>query len=120
MIASGLEWVSLWPNEYASNFLGPWAAQLRSRNVIRAPTAPRRTHQSTSVILPRSPSRRCAPTGYFDKVDELHLLVHPIVVGHGKKLFADRQTVPLELKSATTFETDVLHLVYTIPRATSA
>ena len=45
-------------------------------------------------------------------VDELHLLVHPIVVGHGKKLFADGETVPLELKSATTFTTGVLHLVY--------
>jgi dihydrofolate reductase len=45
-------------------------------------------------------------------VDELHLLVHPIVVGHGKKLFADGQTVPLELVSATTFTTGVLHLVY--------
>ena len=30
-------------------------------------------------------------------VDELHLLVHPIVVGHGKKLFADGTTVPLKL-----------------------
>ena len=37
VIASGLEWVSLRPNEYASNFLGLWAAQLRSGNVIRAP-----------------------------------------------------------------------------------
>jgi dihydrofolate reductase len=46
-------------------------------------------------------------------VDELHLLVHPIVLGHGKKPFADGQTVPLELKSATTFQTGVLHLVYT-------
>jgi dihydrofolate reductase len=46
-------------------------------------------------------------------IDELHLLVHPIVVGHGKKLFADGQTVPLDLKSATTFQTGVLHLVYT-------
>jgi dihydrofolate reductase len=46
-------------------------------------------------------------------VDELHLLVHPIVIGHGKKLFADGQTVPLELKSVTTFQTGVLHLVYT-------
>ena len=46
-------------------------------------------------------------------VDELHLLVHPIVVGHGKKLFGDGQTVPLELKSSTTFQTGVLHLVYT-------
>jgi len=44
-------------------------------------------------------------------VDELHLLVHPIVVGHGKKLFADCPTVPLKL-SSTTFDTGVLHLVY--------
>ena len=45
-------------------------------------------------------------------VDELHLLVHPIVVGKGKKLFADGATVPLELVSSTTFGTGVLHLVY--------
>jgi hypothetical protein len=47
--------VSLRPNEYASKFLGLWAAQLRSGNVIRAPWAPRSTRRSTSVILPRSP-----------------------------------------------------------------
>jgi dihydrofolate reductase len=45
-------------------------------------------------------------------VDELHLLVHPIVVGHGKKLFADGATVPLRLVSSTVFDTGVLHLVY--------
>jgi dihydrofolate reductase len=45
-------------------------------------------------------------------VDELHLLVHPIVVGHGKKLFEDGATVPLELVSSTTFDTGVVHLVY--------
>jgi dihydrofolate reductase len=45
-------------------------------------------------------------------VDELHLLVHPIVVGHGKKLFADGATVPLKLVSSTTFDTGVLYLVY--------
>jgi dihydrofolate reductase len=45
-------------------------------------------------------------------IDELHLLVHPIVVGHGKKLFADGATVPLKLVSSTTFDTGVLHLVY--------
>jgi len=58
-------------------------------------------------------------------VDELHLLVHPIVVGHGKKLFADGATVPLKLASSTAFDTGVLHLVYTaapvsIDRSTSA
>jgi dihydrofolate reductase len=46
-------------------------------------------------------------------VDELHLLVHPVVVGQGKKLFADGGKVPLELASATTFTTGVVHLVYT-------
>jgi dihydrofolate reductase len=45
-------------------------------------------------------------------VDELHLLLHPIVVGHGKKLFADGATVPLKLLSSATFDTGVLHLVY--------
>jgi dihydrofolate reductase len=45
-------------------------------------------------------------------VDELHLLVHPVVVGHGKKLFADGAKVPLKLASATTFKTGVLHLIY--------
>ncbi|MDT4969907.1 MAG: hypothetical protein QOG22_50 [Pseudonocardiales bacterium] len=45
-------------------------------------------------------------------VDELHLLVHPVVVGHDKKLFADGATVPLKLVCATPFSTGVLHLVY--------
>lgn len=45
-------------------------------------------------------------------VDELHLLVHPVVVGSGKKLFTDGAKVPLDLVSSTTFKTGVLHLVY--------
>jgi len=46
-------------------------------------------------------------------LDELHLLVHPIVVGHGQKLFEEGATVPLKLVSSTTFDTGVIHLVYT-------
>jgi dihydrofolate reductase len=45
-------------------------------------------------------------------VDELHLLVHPVVVGKGKKLFEDGAKVPLQLKSSTQFGSGVLHLVY--------
>ena len=45
-------------------------------------------------------------------VDELHLLVHPVVVGSGKKLFADGAKVPLKLLSSTPFETGVVHTVY--------
>lgn len=46
-------------------------------------------------------------------VDELHLLVHPLVVGKGKRLFDDGAQVPLKLLSSEAFSTGVLHLVYT-------
>lgn len=45
-------------------------------------------------------------------LDELHLLVHPIVVGRGQRLFDDGPTVPLQLLSSATFDTGVVHLVY--------
>lgn len=45
-------------------------------------------------------------------VDELHLLVHPVVIGQGQKLFEDGAKVPLTLISSTTFTTGVVHLVY--------
>jgi dihydrofolate reductase len=46
-------------------------------------------------------------------LDELHLLVHPLVVGSGKRLFeGETGKVPLELLSSKTFSTGVLYLVY--------
>jgi dihydrofolate reductase len=45
-------------------------------------------------------------------LDELHLLVHPIVVGKGMRLFDEGTPLPLKLLSSWTFETGVLHLVY--------
>jgi dihydrofolate reductase len=47
-------------------------------------------------------------------IDELHLLLHPIVVGGGMaRLFgADEPQVPLELVTSETFDTGVLRLVY--------
>jgi dihydrofolate reductase len=45
-------------------------------------------------------------------LDELNLLVHPIVVGRGQRLFEDTPTHPLRLVSSETFQTGVLHLVY--------
>jgi dihydrofolate reductase len=45
-------------------------------------------------------------------LDELHLLVHPIVVGKGMRLFGEGESTPLKLLSSNTFETGVLHLVY--------
>jgi dihydrofolate reductase len=47
-----------------------------------------------------------------DLLDELNLLVHPIAVGHGQRLFEDTPTHRLRLVSSTTFRSGVLHLVY--------
>ncbi|WP_378733367.1 dihydrofolate reductase family protein [Nocardia brasiliensis] len=47
-------------------------------------------------------------------LDELHLLVHPIAVGKGMRLFGDSDSpLPLRLLSSQTFSTGVLNLVYT-------
>ena len=46
-------------------------------------------------------------------LDELHLLVHPIVVGKGKRLWdGDHAQVPLTLVASKTLSTGVLSLTY--------
>jgi dihydrofolate reductase len=45
-------------------------------------------------------------------LDEFNLLVHPIAVGKGQRLFEDIPTVPLELISSATLPSGVLHLRY--------
>lgn len=45
-------------------------------------------------------------------LDELHLLIHPIAVGHGQRLFEDTPTHALELVEHETFSTGVLNLTY--------
>jgi dihydrofolate reductase len=46
-------------------------------------------------------------------LDELHLLVHPIALRKGKRLFDEGETpIPLRLISSEAFTTGVLNLVY--------
>jgi dihydrofolate reductase len=46
-------------------------------------------------------------------IDELRLMIHPIVVGSGKRLFENGSpTTPLELVGSETFSTGVLNLTY--------
>jgi dihydrofolate reductase len=53
-------------------------------------------------------------------LDELHLLVHPIAVRTGMRLFDEADsTLPLTLLSSRTFQTGVLELVYR-PATTAA
>jgi len=45
-------------------------------------------------------------------LDELALLVHPVAVGSGQRLFEEATTYPLELLSSSALGTGVLHLRY--------
>ena len=45
-------------------------------------------------------------------LDRLNLLLHPIAVGKGQRLFEDTPTHPLQLVSHETFSTGVLNLSY--------
>ncbi|MGH1561349.1 dihydrofolate reductase family protein [Mumia sp. DW29H23] len=45
-------------------------------------------------------------------LDQLRLLVHPIVVGHGQRLFEDGPTHPLRLVDSATLSSGVLSLLY--------
>jgi dihydrofolate reductase len=72
--------------------------------------------------LKRQPGKNISITGSAtlvrsllrDRVlDELQLLVHPIVVGRGARLFPDGgEQVPLKLVDSRTFKTGVLALTY--------
>ena len=46
-------------------------------------------------------------------LDQLNLMVHPIVVGKGRRLFEDTPTHPLQLASQDEFSTGVLNLSHT-------
>ncbi|MFI8392723.1 dihydrofolate reductase family protein [Streptomyces sp. NPDC085540] len=51
-------------------------------------------------------------------LDELNLLLHPIAVRSGMRLFEeDAPSIPLELVSAETFRTGVLNLFYSVATA---
>jgi dihydrofolate reductase len=45
-------------------------------------------------------------------LDELNLLVHPVAVGHGQRLFAEGASHSLKLLRSTTFSTGVVYLTY--------
>jgi dihydrofolate reductase len=81
-------------------------------DLVKAVTALKNEPGGTDIAMSGSVSivRQLLAAGLLD---ELHLLVHPIAVRKGARLFDEGEApIPLRLLSSTTFATGVLHLVY--------
>ena len=81
-------------------------------DLVEAVTALKNEPGTTNIAMSGSVSvvRQLLDAGL---VDELHLLVHPIAVRKGMRLFDDAGSpLPLRLLSSETFATGVLNLVY--------
>ncbi|MEV6065081.1 dihydrofolate reductase family protein [Nocardia sp. NPDC052001] len=91
----------------------PWRnSELLKGDLIEAVTALKQEPGETDIAMSGSPSivRQLLAAGLLD---ELHLLVHPIALRSGLRLFDEGDPIPLRLLSATPFSTGVLHLIYT-------
>jgi dihydrofolate reductase len=127
------EFASYWPNQTSDGEAGEMADVMNDTpKYVVSSTLTDPAWKNTTLIdgdnaaeeltaLKQQPGKDIAITGSGTLVrtllrdgllDELRLLVHPIVVGHGKRLFDDGEQVPLKLVDATTFSTGVLALTY--------
>jgi dihydrofolate reductase len=122
------EFAAYWP-EHADD---PFGAQINAaRKVVVSTTLKDVAWQNSTLIggtiggevrrLKEEPGKDISITGSATLVrsllrdgllDELQLLVHPIVVGSGKRLFDGGDRLPLELIGSRTLSTGVLHLTY--------
>ena len=124
------EFAAYWPNQTSD---APIADYMNNTpKVVVSTTLDRVEWQNSTLIkgnlaeeltrLKQQPGKNISITGSATLVrsllrdhllDELRLLVHPIVVGSGKRLFEDSgDRVPLKLVDAQTFSTGVLSLTY--------
>ncbi|MEU8896336.1 dihydrofolate reductase family protein [Nocardia sp. NPDC048505] len=80
-------------------------------DLLEAVAALKQEPGGTDIAMSGSPSivRQLLAAGL---IDELHLLVHPIAVRTGERLFDAGEPIPLTLLSARAFRTGVIHTVY--------
>jgi dihydrofolate reductase len=87
-------------------------SELLKGDLVEAVSALKEEPGDTHIAMSGSPSvvRQLLQAGLLD---ELHLLVHPVVVNKGMRLFEDGDSmIPLALLSSNTFKTGVLDLIY--------
>jgi dihydrofolate reductase len=124
------EFASYWPQQ--SSDVPPADFMNNTRKVVVSTTLETADWQNSTLIksnvaeeltkLKQQPGKSIGITGSPTLVrsllrdnllDELRLLVHPIVVGKGKRLFPDgTEETPLKLVDSKTFSTGVLYLTY--------
>jgi dihydrofolate reductase len=124
------EWSAYWPGKTAED--DPFAGYINNvRKYVVSTTLDSADWENTTLLrgdfveqiteLKRQPGKNISLSGSTTLVrsllrhgllDELRLLVHPIVVGEGQRLFEDGHGIPLKLASSSTFETGVLSLIY--------
>jgi dihydrofolate reductase len=124
------EFAAYWPNQSSEE---PFADVMNSTPKLVASTTLKEVAWQNSTLIEgdviealerikKQPGKAISITGSPTLVrsllragvlDELRLLVHPIVVGHGKRLFeAEEQPIPLRLIEAKTFTTGVQAMTY--------
>ncbi|MEA2974374.1 MAG: hypothetical protein QOG82_2832 [Actinomycetota bacterium] len=86
-------------------------SELLQGDLVEAVTALKNEPGDTQIGMSGSVSvvRQLLAAGL---IDELHLLVHPIAVRKGMRLFDDGEALPLKLIRSESFSTGVLNLVY--------
>ncbi|MHB8645883.1 MAG: dihydrofolate reductase family protein [Thermomicrobiales bacterium] len=124
------EFAGFWPNQSNDD---PFAARMNNTpKIVVSTTLDAVTWQNATLIrgnvaealtqVKQQPGKQIGVTGSATLVrsllrerllDELWLMVHPIVVGSGKRLFPDGcERTPLTLVSSQTYSTGVLSLIY--------
>ena len=123
------EFAAHWPQqtgEMADNMNGSVkyvvSGTLKSADWQNSTLIPRGRAAGEIAALKQQPGKNIGMTGSVTLVswllrqgllDELHLLVFPVVLGSGKRLFGDgSERLPLKLMGSATFETGVVHLTY--------
>ncbi len=126
------EWAAFWPNQDPDE--NPFAARMNGvrKYVVSTTLEEPLGWQNSTLIgdnvaeeisrLKEQPGKDISISGSGtlvqsllrdDLIDELRLMVHPIVVGSGKRLFTDEgDSKPLGLVGSKTFGTGVLYLTY--------
>jgi dihydrofolate reductase len=110
--AEGAEWMNSVPKFVASRTLQEttWNASLMQGNV--AEEVARLKQQPGKNLLVYGSAQLVETLMQHDLVDEYRLLVYPVVLGSGKRLFKEGSQAKLQLVSSQMFSTGVVGLTY--------